>query len=102
MKYKHTKLTHSPTCVIADSHPKRSRKRRRGRRRHPPSSQPSAAGKSFHSPGPTPTGSCSPGPSTSTESSLHSPAENLINLDDVPQPTSGQSMEGLMATLNLH
>ena len=99
----------SPTCVTADHHPKRSSKRRRGRRRrgrqrHPPSSQPPTAGNSLT--GSTPTGSSSPGHSTSLESPpLPSPPENLINLDvDIPQPTCtpGQSMEGLMATLNIH
>ena len=51
---------------------------------------------------PPPPGSSSPGPSALTLESLPPPTrvENLIDLD-VPQPTPGQSMEGLMATLNI-
>ena len=79
------------------------RKRRRKRRRkHPPSSQSLTAGNSLQSS--SPPGSSSSGPSATTLESPPPPpptrVENLIDMD-APQPTPGQSMEGLMATLNI-
>ena len=97
-------ITHLTTsmCITADHHPKRGRKRRRKRRRkHPPSSQSLTAGSSLQSP--SPPESSSSGPSATTLESPPPPptrVENLIDVD-APQSTPGQSMEGLMATLNI-
>ena len=77
-----------------------ARKRRKRRRKHPPSSLSRTAGNSLQLP--TPSGSSSPGPSATTLESPPPPTwvENLIDMD-APQLTPGQSMEGLMATLNI-
>ena len=104
-------LTH--LIITPDHHPKRGRKHRRKRKKRkqtrvPPSSQSATAGTPNTSiqtsipPGGNVNGH--PGPSAvmlDPPPPPPPPEENLIDLE-APQPTPGQSVEGLMATLNIN